>query len=289
MSTAQNSLQPTPSGRIHPHPLAITDEAPPLALRSTRNRPRTAVRRGAAQRAVLRSVRRGQGHGAGFVTAEPSWVAKRPQTLRPGRSLAAQRVVAGREDVRTPATPVVALSASSVRRADVRPIGHADVRCPRVRCPRDRCHPGVRTDGPPVSAALQPRCPHPGMARCGRPSRWTQWVRRAAVVRGRRGRPPAYGSEGKGWCCVGRGWLARGSTADWAAASHAYRLRCRLAACRQGSWSSARVPVGWLGSTRTSRCSPIPPQVRPGPVAGVVPDHGAGQGGGDHAPWSLGW
>src|SRR5215218_3223211 len=57
----------------------------------------------------------GQGRGADVVTAEPSWVAKRPQTLRPGRGLAAQRVVAGREDVRAPATPVVALSASSVR------------------------------------------------------------------------------------------------------------------------------------------------------------------------------
>jgi hypothetical protein len=51
----------------------------------------------------------------------------------------------------------------------------------------------------------------------------------------------------------------------------------------------AWVPVGWLGSTRTSRCSPVPRQVRPGQVAGVVPDHGAGQGGGDHARWSLGW
>jgi hypothetical protein len=154
----------------------------------------------------------GQGRGAGVVTAEPSWVAKRPQTLRPGRGLTAQRVVAGREDVRTPATPVVALSASSVRRADVRPIGQADVRCPRVRC-----HPGVRTDTRPVSAALQPRCPH-------RAGPWNGSVRRAIPV-GRNGfdvppwsaaawSPARIGPEGKGWCWVGRGWLARGSRAD---------------------------------------------------------------------------
>src|SRR5215207_2221554 len=96
-------------------------------------------------------------------------MAKRPQTLRLGRGLAAQRVLAGREDVRTPATPVLALSASSVRRADVR--------CPRVRCPRDRCHPGVRTDGPLVSASLQPRCPH-------RAGPWNGSVRRAVPAWG---------------------------------------------------------------------------------------------------------
>ena len=37
-----------------PHDIAITDEASPFALRSTRNRPRRAVRRGAAWRAVRR-------------------------------------------------------------------------------------------------------------------------------------------------------------------------------------------------------------------------------------------
>jgi hypothetical protein len=234
----------------------------------------------------------GQGHGAGVVTAVPSWVAKRPQTLRPGRGLAAQRVVAGREDVRTPTMPVVALSASSVRRADVRPIGRADVRCPRVRCPRDRCHPGVRTDGPSVSAALQPRCPD-------RAGPWNGSVRRAVPV-GRNGfdvprgpraawSPARIGPDGKGWCWVGRGWLGQGSTADrrpphrtptgWGAASPPGR---------QGSWSSARVLVGWLGSTRTSRCSPVPCGCVLGRCRrGARP--WAGQGGGDHALWSLGW
>ena len=40
------------------------------------------------------------------------------------------------------------LSASAVRRADVCPLGRAD-----VRCPRDRRDPGVRTDTPPVTVA----------------------------------------------------------------------------------------------------------------------------------------
>jgi hypothetical protein len=220
------------------------------------------VRRGAASRRCCAVVqRRRPGRGAGVVTTEPSWVAKRPQTLGSGRGLAAQRVVAGRQDVRTPATPVVALSASSVRRADVRPIGHADVRCPRVRCPRDRCHPGVRTDGPPVSAALQPRCPHRagpwnGSVRAGRP-RWAQWVRRAAVVRGRRSRLPASGLTGRDGAALVVGGSHEGRQQTWAAASQAHRLRRRG---RQGSWSSARVPVGWLGSTRTSRCEQYPPR-----------------------------
>jgi hypothetical protein len=57
-------------------------------------------------------------------------------------------VVVAVQDVRTPATPLVALSASAVHRADVRPTGRVDVRCPRVRCDL-----GVRTDTRPVSAA----------------------------------------------------------------------------------------------------------------------------------------
>jgi hypothetical protein len=76
-------------------------------------------------------------------------------------------------------------------REDVRPTGRADVQCP-----------GVRTDRPPVSAAL-PRCP--GRAGPWSGSAW--WAaprsgaagRRAAVVRGRRGRLPASdltGSDG---------------------------------------------------------------------------------------------
>jgi hypothetical protein len=178
--------------------------------------------------------------------------------------LAAQRVVAGRQDVRTPATPVVALSASSVRRADVRPIGRADVRCPRDWCPRDRppdrFHPGVRTDRPPVSAALQPPC----LRRAGP---WNGSVERAAPLGAagstcRRGPPAAWSparirSDGKGWCCVGRAWLARGFDGSpdhrFADAPAARRLPgpTRALVQRQGA-------VRLVGSTRRSKCSPAP-------------------------------
>jgi hypothetical protein len=157
------------------------------------------------------------------------------------------------------------LSASSVRRAEVRPIGQADVRCPRVRCPRDRCHPGVRTDRPPVSAALQPRCPH-------RAGPWNGSVRRAVpgwaqggsmCRRGPRAAwsPAGMGPEGKGWCWVGRGWLARGSRADLGrriARAQAGAPPRRLAAWPTRELVSARVLVGWLASMRTPRCSSVP-------------------------------
>jgi hypothetical protein len=130
-------------------------------------------------------------------------------------SRAAQRVVAGRENVRTPARPGVALSASLVppwgrpsnrssgRPASTRPVSR------RLLCP------GVRTDRHPGSAALPPHCPR-------RAGPWSGSGWRAApvgrnrstrpVVRGRRGRLPASGPDGKGWRGVGRAWLARGST-----------------------------------------------------------------------------
>jgi hypothetical protein len=228
----------------------------------------------------------GQGRGAGVVTTEPSWVAKRPQTLRPGRGLAAQRVVAGREDVRTPATPVVALSASSVRRADVRPIGQADVRCPRVRCPRERCHPGVRTDGPPVSAALQPCCPH-------RAGPWNGSVRRAVPV-GRNGfdvppwsagwSPARIGPDGKGWCCVGRGWLARVDGRP--GPPHRTRTGCGAVAGKGAGPAPGCRSVGWGARERAGAHSIPPGGSWAGCRRGARP--WAGQGGGDHAPWSSG-
>jgi hypothetical protein len=206
-------------------------------------------------------------------------VAKRPQTLQPGRGLAAQRVAVGRQDVRTLATPVVALSASSVRRADLRPIGQADVRCPRVRCPRvgcprDRCHPGVRTDGPPVSAALQPRCPHrarPWNGSVRRASPLGAWVRRAAVVRGRRGRLPAWGLTGRDGAALPVGWLAPGSTADLG------RIACAQAAApprRLADKGAGPAPgcrsVGW-GAREQAGAHQSLRRVHPGQVAGVVP------------------
>jgi hypothetical protein len=214
-----------------------------------------------------------------------------PDAAAPAR-LAAQRVVAGRRQVRTPATPVVALSASSVRRADVRPIGRADVWCPRVRCPRDRFHLGVRTDRPPVSAALQPRC----LCRAGP---WYGSVERAAPLGAagstcRRGplaawSPARIRSDGKGCCCVARAWLARGFDgspgrrfAGAPAARHHAAGPTRALVQRQGA-------VRLVGEHETEQVLTSSPQARPGQVAGVGSTMGLDEGGGDHAAWSLGW
>jgi hypothetical protein len=115
--------------------------------------------------------------------------------------------------------------------------------------------PGVRCPRP-----LQPRCPyHAGS--------------RASV---RRDRP--------------RLWLAQGSTPH---------LGRRLAGAQAAAprWPPGRprelvqrqVPVGWLGSREGQVLTRRPRRVHPGQVAGVMVDHGAGPGGGDHAPWSLSW
>jgi hypothetical protein len=143
---------------------------------------------------------------------------------------------------------------SPLRRAEVRPTGRTDVRCPRVRhprvrCPRDRCDPDVRTDRRPVSAAaciravrtaLDPGC------RCG----GTGHVERTEfdVPPGPRAAwssLPESGLAGRD----GRTLALRGShecrRQTWAA-WHAHRLRRRAPRLvDQGSWSSARCrPVG---------------------------------------------
>jgi hypothetical protein len=207
-----------------------------------------------------------------------------PGEVRPpsGRSPVAR--MSGRRPRRT--------SASCVRRADVRPIGHADVRCPCVWCPRVRRNPGVRTDGPSVSAALQRAVRTAldlGLGAAGRP----RWRMGSMCRRGpRAARSTArMGPEGKRWCW-GWPWVARTRVDTRPGPPHRTRTGCGATSPpgRQGSWSSARVPVGWLESTRTSRCSPSPSRrCRPGQVAGVVPDHGLDREGDDHAPWSLGW
>jgi hypothetical protein len=141
------------------------------------------------------------------------------------------------------------------------PIGQADVRCPRARCPRDRCHAGVRTDGSPVSAALQPRCPD-------RAGPWNGSVRRAVPVGAmgstcRRGLRAAWSPARMGLkrgMVLGWPWVARTRVDGGSGPPHRTRTGCGGASPpgRQGSWSSARVLVGWLGSTRTSGCSPVP-------------------------------
>jgi hypothetical protein len=127
--------------------------------------------------------------------------------VRSGRPAGGRR----REDVRTPARLVVALSPPPVPPWDVRPAGRADVQRPGVRCPGVRC-PGVRTDRPPLSAAMPPRGPRragPGVAGVwGRPvgrsgSRCPRCPRAG-------GRLPASGLTGSDGAAVGRARLPRG-------------------------------------------------------------------------------
>ena len=170
----------------------------------------------------------------------------------------------------------------SVKRTSVsmRPVSTRPV---PSRCPDGRPS-GVRGSTAALSA---PRWTLEWLGAAGRP-RWAQWVRRAAVVRGRRGRLPAWGLKER--MVLGWPWVARPRVAGRPGPPHRTRTGRGAASPpgRQGSWSSARVPsVGW--GAREHPGAPGPPQVRPGQVAGVVPDHGAGQGGDDHAAWSLGW
>jgi hypothetical protein len=221
------------------------------------------MRRGAAScRAVPRSCP--VTAAAGVVTAEPSWIAQRRRRCNPSEVRAAQpavAVVVAVQDVRTPATAVVAGPRPlSAMRTDVRPTGRADVWCPGDRCPRDRGDPGC-PDG--HASGVHSRCSRavrtvldPGIRRCGGTGHigapgWTCRCGRCAglVVAAR------IGPGGKGWSNVGRAWLARGSTPD---------LDCHLvcvpaAAPRSllghhGSWSSAGAGR-WRGSRGRSGCS----------------------------------
>jgi hypothetical protein len=172
------------------------------------------VRRGGAScQAVLRSC---PGSAvARVVTAEPSSVAERRRRCTRARfePPSRRRHRRGRRGYPDAGHAV----RRSVRRADVRPPGRADVQCPGDRCPRDRCDPSVRTDRRPVSAASAsalsgPRwIPDAGAAgqatfggsgstcRCGLRAAWSSL--------------PDSGLAGKGWSNVGRAQLARGSTA----------------------------------------------------------------------------
>jgi hypothetical protein len=113
-------------------------------------------------------------------------------------------MVAGREDVRTLARPVVALSASTVPpsgRPSNRSSGHPVSRCP------DGQASGVRgaaaLSGPRWALEWLGVVGRPSVGRSGSTCRrgpWAAWS------------PAGIGPNGKRWCDVGRPWLARGST-----------------------------------------------------------------------------
>ena len=172
------------------------------------------------------------------------------------------------------------------------PIGQADVRCPRVRCPRVRCHAGV-------SGRTGLRCPRlcsravrtalaRGMARwAGRP-RWgngfdvSPWSAGGVVA-------CPHGSEGRDGAALAVGGSHEGRWRIWAAVSHAHRLRRRLAAWPTRELVQRQGAGRLAGEHENERVLTSPPAGAFGQVVGVMPDHGAGPGGSDHAPWSLGW
>jgi hypothetical protein len=184
------------------------------------------------------------------------------------------------EGVRTPITPFVVLSASSVRRMDVRPLVgqasgvqatgvHATVRsgCPdgHASSVRVRCIGTVRT-------ALDP-----GVRRCGGVAHpWAHRVGDVAVVRERLGRrSPSRRCPNRAWRGRdGRSLAVRGShgsTAHLAAASPAHRLR-RLA--DHGRWFQRQGAGRLAGEHEKEQVLPSLQQVRPGSVAGVMPAMG---------------
>jgi hypothetical protein len=162
--------------------LVITLDREPLALRSTRNRLRTAVRRGAAwppaerpsswPGSAARSLARWQ------VASPPSRHGCRAPRVPPPPqqhgSLSSGVVVPGCPDAHR---ALVALSASTCP-ASARPV--SGVRCPRVRCPMSSVQcpvsmSGVRFERPLSASTLSAPV-----------SSWSKWVRQAATRLGTR-------------------------------------------------------------------------------------------------------
>jgi hypothetical protein len=210
----------------------------------------------------------GQGRGVGVVTrSRYGWPSATrrcdPGEVWPPSGWSPVARMSGRRPRRWSPCPraLSAVRTSESNRSSGRPVSTRPVSTRPVPC---RC---VRTDGSPVSAALQPRCPNragPWNGSVGGPPPLGQWVRRVAVVRGRRGRLPAWGL--KGGMVLRWPWVARTRVDGGSGPPYRTRTGCGGASPpgRRGSWSSARVLVGWLGSTRTSGCSPVPPQVHLG-------------------------
>ena len=240
------------------------------------------MRRGAAScRAVPRSCP--VTAAAGVVTAEPSWIAQRRRRCNPSEVRAAQpavAVVVAVQDVRTPATAVVAGSASAVRHAGGRPSnwsgGRLVSRRPVSTRPGDPGCPDGHASG------VHSRCSRavrtmldPGICRCGGTGHigapgWTCRCGRCAAWSSL----PESGLAGRD----GRTLAVRGShegrRQTWTATWYAYRLRRRARCSATMGAGPAPVPVGWRGEQGKERVLQVLPQVRPWQVAGVLADHG---------------
>jgi hypothetical protein len=254
------------------------------------------MRRGAAScRAVPRSCP--VTAAAGVVTAEPSWIAQRRRRCNPSEVRAAQpavAVVVAVQDVRTPATAVVAGPRPlSAMRTDVRPTGRADVWCPGDRCPRDRGDPGCPDGRVGCPQPLQPRCPDRAGSRNPSVRRDRPHWRTGLDV-------SLWSVRGLGRRCPNRAWR-QGMVERWPCVARTrvdarpglplgMRTGCGAALAARPPWElvqrRCRSVAGEQGKERVLQ---VLPQVRPGQVAGVLADHGAGSGGGDHAAWSGRW
>ena len=143
--------------------LAITDEASPFALPSTRNSSEdsSAPRRGVEGGAGQLFSGGGQGRGVGVVTrSRYGWPSATrrcdPGEVWPPSGWSPVARMSGRRPRRWSPCPraLSAVRTSESNRSSGRPVSTRPVSTRPVPC---RC---VRTDGSPVSAALQPRCPN---------------------------------------------------------------------------------------------------------------------------------
>ena len=180
---------------------------------------------------------------------------------------------------------------STVNKSDVCPTGRADLQHPGVRGLQSRC-PGLQVSGRTGSgvrgAAVALSAPRwtPGGSVTGRPGR-------AQGSTCRRGRwaawsPAGIGPDGKGmvrrwpWLAGTRSTAAQGRRlAGVPAAAPPWPRRADM-----GAGARAGVPAGG-GEPGTEQVL-TGPAGRPGQVAALVPGHGPGPRGGDHAGWSLG-
>jgi hypothetical protein len=215
------------------------------------------MRRGAAScRAVLCGCPRCGGDGRGGRCRHRRAVmdGRAPPTRQPERGWASPAAGGrGRRGCPDAGHAIGRLSASAVRRADVCPLGRADVRCPtrpvstrpaRSWCPDGHASgdrgPGVRA----VRTALDP-----GMRRCGGAAHvWARRVRSVAVVGEWLGRRcPNWGLAGRDGRGFGWAWL-RQVDGRPAAGMDPRRLRCRARRWATGELVQRRVPVAWLGA-----------------------------------------
>jgi hypothetical protein len=224
--------------------------------------------------------------GAHVVTAERSSVAERRRRCNPSEVWPPSR--RRRRRGRRGCPDAGHAVRRSLRRADVRPPGRVDVRCPGDRCPRDRCDPGVRCPWP-----LCPRCPDRAGSRTSVPRDRPRWRTGFDVSRWSQAAwssPPESGLAGDGWSNVGSAWLGTNvdgrpgpplrsrtgcgaALAAWPTKRAGPAPGCRSvgSGAREGA-GAHKSPAGasWAGCRRDAR-------------------HGAGPEGSDHARWSLSW